>query len=145
MSELLPVVFGIMCVCVIVALTMSVMFVRFLTQELHKFDDLADKYGGRREHAYDDIRDMLQALRELKAPEAYQGKLSRATLDDLHGGDIDPGFGVDPEDSGRLLELREAIEHYLGWANERSQEAGDYVARVREVGDALTGVRRILP
>jgi hypothetical protein len=33
---------------------------------------------------------------------------------DVEGADADPGFGVDPKDSQALLELRHAIDCYLG-------------------------------
>jgi hypothetical protein len=44
------------------------------------------------------------------------------------------GFGVDPKDSAALLELRAAIDDHLGWRNEKEEHAGDYVARVKQVG-----------
>jgi hypothetical protein len=50
----------------------------------------------------------------------------------------DPDFGVDPEDSARLLELRDAIDTHLGWKNRADEEAGDYVARVKEFGELHT-------
>lgn len=46
-------------------------------------------------------------------------------------------FGVSPDDSKQLLELRQAIDSYLGWPTKGAEEAGDYVGRVREIGDAL--------
>ena len=63
-----------------------------------------------------------------------KAKLCRQHLD-LFGSDIDPGFGVDPKDSGRLLELRQAIDTHLGWSSHPAEQQGDYVARVREVGE----------
>lgn len=43
-------------------------------------------------------------------------------------------FGTDPEDSKRLLELREAIDECLVWPSEEAEENGDYVAAVRHSG-----------
>jgi hypothetical protein len=63
---------------------------------------------------------------------------------DLIGADIDPGFGVDVEDSARLLELRSAIDTYLGWRSPESEERGDYVARVREVAEAIWDAKAAL-
>jgi len=63
--------------------------------------------------------------------------IDRSTLADVAGGDVDPSFGVDPGDSARLLELRQAIDSYLGWKSKDDEEHGDYVFRIREIGDML--------
>jgi hypothetical protein len=49
------------------------------------------------------------------------------------------GFGIDPKDSAALLALRNAIDEELGWETQEEEEAGDYVARVRQVGAQLAG------
>lgn len=54
-----------------------------------------------------------------------------------HVSDYDAG------DSAALHELRAAVDDSLGWASEASQEAGDYVARVVEVGRELAEARAI--
>jgi hypothetical protein len=59
----------------------------------------------------------------------------------LHPEAEDPDFGVDPEDSQRLLALYNAIDEHLGWASPESEEAGDYVARVAEVGNVVRNER----
>lgn len=51
------------------------------------------------------------------------------------------GFGVDPKDPERLLELRQAIDSYLGWKSQEDEEHGDYVFRIREIGDMLWNVK----
>lgn len=59
--------------------------------------------------------------------------------------DVDVGpFGndVDPADSDRLQELRAAVDDYLGWENAEEEEAGDYVARVKQVGEKIRALRR---
>ncbi len=60
-----------------------------------------------------------------------------AAINDVAGGDVDPGFAFDPKDSAELLRIRQAIDSYLGWKNQADEARGDYVTRVREVGDAL--------
>lgn len=78
--------------------------------------------------AGDDAFRMRAEIRELLAP--------------WGNGDADiGGFGVDPEDSQQLLDLREAIDTHLGWANAEDEERGDYVRRIREVGLLLTGAK----
>lgn len=52
-----------------------------------------------------------------------------------------PPFGVDPNDSAALLELRCAIDDYLGWSSKKDQETGDYVERIREVGRLIRRLR----
>jgi len=49
----------------------------------------------------------------------------------------DPEFGVDPEDSAHLLELRDTIDRYFGWKSQEDEDVGDYVFRIREIGDML--------
>ncbi len=68
----------------------------------------------------------------------------RSAMDDVRGGDIDPGFGVDQADSGLLLELRNAIDEHLGWFCEEDKERGDYTWRVRQVGRALQEIKGAL-
>lgn len=46
-----------------------------------------------------------------------------------------PPFGCDPEDSARLLELRQAIDDHLPWESNAAREAGDYVGAVRFAGE----------
>lgn len=58
--------------------------------------------------------------------------------DEIHGGAGLPGFGVDPKDSERLLELRCAIDDFIPWPSEASREAGDYVAALKHAGNLLT-------
>ncbi len=42
----------------------------------------------------------------------------------------------DPDDDAReLMALREAIDNHLGWESDEQEEAGDYLARVRQVGE----------
>lgn len=60
-------------------------------------------------------------------------------MNDVTGGDVDPGFGVDPKDSAALLELREAIDAHLGWSDQTAERAADYVGRIKEVGALITG------
>ncbi len=43
----------------------------------------------------------------------------------------------DPDDGARLIELRGAIDEHIGWADAASEERGDYLARVRQVGELL--------
>lgn len=50
------------------------------------------------------------------------------------------GFGTDPKDSKRLLELRTIIDTEIGWDNELQMERGDYAARLREVAALLDGL-----
>jgi hypothetical protein len=47
------------------------------------------------------------------------------------------GFGVDPKDSAALLELRAAIDEHLGWRKQKEEDAGDYVARVKQVAKMM--------
>jgi hypothetical protein len=63
--------------------------------------------------------------------ELRQSRARVAELEEL------PVFGVDPEDSQRLLALRNAIDERLGWRDQASEDAGDYVARVAEVGERI--------
>lgn len=44
---------------------------------------------------------------------------------------------TDPDDSRQLRELRQAIEQHLGWWDPESEEQGDYIARIVEVGRKL--------
>lgn len=44
---------------------------------------------------------------------------------------------LDPKDSIALEELRSAIDSHLGWACDEDEERGNYVERVREVGEEL--------
>jgi hypothetical protein len=44
---------------------------------------------------------------------------------------------TDPDDSRQLRELRQAIEQHLGWWDAESEENGDYIARIVEVGRKL--------
>jgi hypothetical protein len=46
-------------------------------------------------------------------------------------------FGFDPNDSKHLLEIRQAIDSYLGWTDQKEEDDGDYVGRVRTVGEML--------
>ncbi len=55
---------------------------------------------------------------------------------DVTGGDSDPGFGVDPNDSARLLELRQVIDA-IGWRNKVDEEGGDYLGRLRQIREEL--------
>lgn len=51
-------------------------------------------------------------------------------------GDVDPGFGFDPGDSARLLELRQAIDA-IGWNSQADEERGDYLGRLKEIREEL--------
>lgn len=64
--------------------------------------------------------------------------IARATESaaDVVGGDADPGFGVDPQDSARLLELRQAIDA-IGWNTPEEEERGDYLARLHQIREEL--------
>ena len=44
-------------------------------------------------------------------------------------------FGTDPEDSKRLLELREAIDTHLVWPSVEAEENGDYVGAIVYSGE----------
>lgn len=55
---------------------------------------------------------------------------------DIAGGDCDPGFGVSPEDSASLLQLRQAIDA-VGWNTTEEEERGDYVARVHQLREEI--------
>ncbi len=48
-----------------------------------------------------------------------------------------PDFGVDPRDSESLLALRDAIDDHLGWENQAEEDNGDYLTRIRQVGELL--------
>ena len=48
-----------------------------------------------------------------------------------------PATDVDPGDSASLQALREAIDEHLAWDNQEDEDRGDYVARVRQVGQKL--------
>lgn len=55
-----------------------------------------------------------------------------------------PGaFGVSPQDSSSLLEIRQAIDDHLGWRDEESEIAAAYVVRVQQVGAELRGLREL--
>jgi hypothetical protein len=54
-------------------------------------------------------------------------------------GPHDPEFGVDPEDSARLLELRDAIDA-IGWRNKNEEDNGDYVKRLDQIREELSEV-----
>lgn len=58
------------------------------------------------------------------------------TAADVVGCDADPGFGVDPQDSARLLELRQAIDA-IGWNTHEEEERGDYLARLHQIREEL--------
>lgn len=51
-----------------------------------------------------------------------------AALDDLD---------TDPDDSRQLRELRQAIDEHLGWPDAETEERGDYVAWIIELGKRL--------
>jgi hypothetical protein len=55
-----------------------------------------------------------------------------------------PGFGLDPRDSAALLELREAVDQYLGWENLQQEEAANYPARVIQVGERIRELKNQL-
>lgn len=48
-----------------------------------------------------------------------------------------PPFGVDPEDSARLLALSQAIDDHLPWPSEEAREGGDYVVAVKHASEKL--------
>jgi len=54
------------------------------------------------------------------------------------------GLDTDPTDSRQLRELRQAIDQHLGWGHADAEEAGDYVARIAELGKRL-GLRTTQP
>ncbi len=56
---------------------------------------------------------------------------------DVAGGDIDPGFGVNPKDSEELLRLRQAIDTHLGWRNSKEEHDGNYLERIKQAGEQL--------
>jgi hypothetical protein len=64
-----------------------------------------------------------------KVVEAVNVMLSGDDDDDIRAGSIG-AFGVDPEDSARLLELRQIIDE-IGWPSFAAEEAADYPARLR--------------
>jgi len=53
------------------------------------------------------------------------------------GGENEFGFGYDIGDSSALCALRQAVDEHLGWASPEEEEDGDYVARVKQVGEQL--------
>ena len=84
--------------------------------------------------------------------ESRKGKRELATELSAHGGLLpvqhprpsqpatEPGFadfGVDPRDSESLLALRQAIDDHLGWENKAEEDNGDYLTRIRQVGELL--------
>lgn len=43
----------------------------------------------------------------------------------------------DPNEDRAFYDLADAIDQHLGWRNDREREAGDYVARIKQVGAVL--------
>lgn len=43
----------------------------------------------------------------------------------------------DIEDSDRLRELRNAIDERIGWRNQEEEDGGDYLERIRQMGQLL--------
>jgi hypothetical protein len=77
-----------------------------------------------------------RALLVSRVTERVELAPSAAAIADVAGGDVDPGFGVDPQDSARLLELRQAIDS-IGWKSPADEEKGDYLARLHEIREEL--------
>jgi hypothetical protein len=86
------------------------------------------------------LTDLHEALGTVEGAIAALTEMRR-NYDALVPADGLPGFGVDPKDSVALLELRQAVDDYLGWETLEQEEAADYAARVRQVGKHLEHYR----
>ncbi len=53
------------------------------------------------------------------------------------------GFGMSPGDSQALLDLRVTIDTHLGWPSHESEQAADYVGRIKEVGETLDALKHL--
>lgn len=109
------------------------------TAEREAFEAVRARFAKREQAIYDRVPEHLRSAAE---------KAVEAALDAARGPVIDADvdfFGVDREDSARLLELRQVIDDALGWETVEEEEAGDYVARVRQVGAKLRALVAALP
>jgi hypothetical protein len=50
-----------------------------------------------------------------------------------------PDFGVDSEDSAKLLELYQAIDA-IGWNSQADEERGDYLGRLKQIREELASI-----
>lgn len=96
----------------------------------------------------DVVRAFLELLESVESRYDRRELLERATVCrnfiNVLGMGVDPGFGVDPKDSAALQELRAAIDDHLSWDSNENEEKADYVARVRQVGYAISIMNRTL-
>jgi hypothetical protein len=64
--------------------------------------------------------------------------------DEAEGDEVLGAFGYDADDSKSLGELRMLIDEELGWEDDEQECDGDYVARVRQVGQILRRKLRLV-
>lgn len=81
-----------------------------------------------------ELREQTKSLQD-QVNRAYDklGML-KEDYDNLAGG-FGPGFGVDPKDSSRLSDLQACIDEHGVFPSEEAEDAGDYEAAIRHMGE----------